>query len=302
MTQNTEQRVAVIIEDDADIRELLGAVLTQAGFDVVATANGPEGIAAVEKHNPIVTTLDVNMPGMDGFEVAKRIRAFSCTYLVMLTAQNDEIDALMGLESGADDYVSKPFRPRELRARIEAMLRRPRMGVPTPHGGQSAVPTPQPVMPPSGAPSVLNVPDVSVPVDAPLTAATPRESAAVELHSSPDLQTGMPENLWLTHNGLRLNPDTRIVLLEGAEVELTRTEFDLLTLLLESGRRVRSKADLALALRGESYVTSQFISESDRRAVEVHMANLRRKISDNSATPRFIETVRGIGYRLTASV
>ena len=121
-----DRRVAVIIEDDADIRQLLEAVLTQAGFDAIATYDGLDGVNAVRAHNPVVTTLDVSMPGMDGFETAKRIRAFSSTYLVMLTARNDEIDTLQGLEAGADDYLTKPFRPRELRARIETLLRRPR--------------------------------------------------------------------------------------------------------------------------------------------------------------------------------
>ena len=126
MESSIDKRVAVIIEDDDDIRNLLEAVLTQAGFDVVATANGPDGIEAVRTHDPIVTTLDVNMPGMDGFETARRLRAFSTTYIVMLTALSEEIDTLQGLDAGADDYINKPFRPRELRARIEAMLRRPR--------------------------------------------------------------------------------------------------------------------------------------------------------------------------------
>ena len=84
------------------------------------------GLDLVREHQPLVTTLDVNMPGMDGFETAKRIRAVSTTYIVMLSARTEEIDALQGLEAGADDYVAKPFRPRELRARIDAMLRRPR--------------------------------------------------------------------------------------------------------------------------------------------------------------------------------
>ncbi|MCU1446969.1 MAG: chemotaxis protein CheY, partial [Cryobacterium sp.] len=118
----------MIIEDDADIRHLLEAVLTQAGFDAIATSNGLDGVRAVRAYDPIVTTLDVSMPGMDGFETAKRIREFSSTYLVMLTARDEEIDTLQGLEAGADDYLTKPFRPRELRARIDAMLRRPRLG------------------------------------------------------------------------------------------------------------------------------------------------------------------------------
>ncbi|WBM81201.1 response regulator [Cryobacterium breve] len=131
-TTESERRVAVIIEDDDDIRHLLEAVLTQAGFDAIATSNGVDGVRAVRAYDPIVTTLDVSMPGMDGLETAKRIRAFSSTYIVMLTARDEEIDTLQGLEAGADDYMTKPFRPRELRARIDAMMRRPRQALVSP--------------------------------------------------------------------------------------------------------------------------------------------------------------------------
>src|SRR3954447_18246279 len=117
-------RVAVVIEDDADIRNLLEAILAQAGFTCHVADNGASGIDAVREHQPILTTLDISLPGIDGFEVARRIRAFSTTYIVMLSARDEEIDTLMGLDAGADDYLTKPFRPRELRARIEAMLRR----------------------------------------------------------------------------------------------------------------------------------------------------------------------------------
>jgi DNA-binding response OmpR family regulator len=105
---------------------------------------------------------------------------------------------------------------------------------------------------------------------------------------------------WLEHRGLQLNTQTRLTQVDGRGVELTRSEFDLLATLMGSGRRVRSKADLVLALRGESYVTTYYVNDADKRAVEVHMANLRRKIGDSSATPRFIETVRGVGYRLAS--
>jgi DNA-binding response OmpR family regulator len=106
---------------------------------------------------------------------------------------------------------------------------------------------------------------------------------------------------WLAHNGLRLNLPMRIVHVDGEEATLTRSEFDLLAALLQSGRRVRTKADLALLLRGESYVTSHFVSEADKRGIEVHMGNLRKKIGESSTQPRWIETVRGVGYRLTAA-
>jgi DNA-binding response OmpR family regulator len=104
----------------------------------------------------------------------------------------------------------------------------------------------------------------------------------------------------LVHRDLRLDPDSRIAMVGTSELDLTRTEFDLLATLMESKRRVRSKADLTLVLRGESYVTSYLVGEADKRAIEAHMTNLRRKLDDNPVAPRYIETVRGVGYRLTA--
>ena len=245
-----EARVAVVIEDEADIRSLLSTVLAQAGFEVHGAANGADGVELVREHRPLVTTLDVNMPGMDGFETAKRIRAISSTYIVMLSARTEEIDALQGLEAGADDYVAKPFRPRELRARIDAMLRRPRH-------------------------------------------VTPADLDAVS-------ENGAPDGVWLEHHGLRLNASTHLVTVDDQDVELTRSEFDILADLLVAGRRVRAKSDLALMLRGDQYAVSDFVSDSDARAIEVHMANLRRKLGESPAQPRWIETVRGVGYRLTA--
>ncbi|MGC5169721.1 response regulator transcription factor [Micromonospora sp. DT81.3] len=252
-------RVAVIIEDEPDIRSLLADVLEQAGFVVHTAGSGLDGIELVRRHDPIVTTLDVSMPGMDGFETAKRIRAFSHTYLIMLTARADEIDTLQGLQSGADDYVTKPFRPRELRARIEAMLRRPR------------------AMDVSGAENGA----ASAPAASPASA----EPAAAG---------------WLEHRGLRLHPGRRLVTVDGGDVELTRSEFDIVGDLLDARGRVVSKAELALLLRGDRGTGSGFVSEHDARAIEVHVANLRRKLGESPARPRWIETVRGVGYRLTA--
>ncbi|HWR86518.1 MAG TPA: response regulator transcription factor, partial [Rhodoglobus sp.] len=149
-----QRRVAVVIEDDADIRHLLETVLTQAGFQVITAGNGLDGIDAVRRYDPLVTTLDVNMPGMDGFETARRIRDFSATYIVMLTALGEEIDAMQGLDAGADDYVNKPFRPRELRARIEALLRRPRAMV----VDGTTIGTPAAPVPPVAAPQPAAAP------------------------------------------------------------------------------------------------------------------------------------------------
>jgi two-component system OmpR family response regulator len=265
-------RRAVVIEDDDDIRHLLETVLAQAGFDVTARSNGYDGVEAVRAVSPAVVTLDVNMPGMDGFETAKRIRQFSDAYIVMLTALGEEIDTLQGLEAGADDYVTKPFRPRELRARIEAMLRRPRAGAPAP---APAAPAPSSQLPtPSPAP------------------------APAPAHAAGPASAPVPGER-LEHLGLLIDLGTRVAIADGQEIPLTRSEFDLLAALMQSGRRVRTKADLAILLRNEAYVTSNFVSDADKRGIEVHMGNLRKKIGENSLTPRWIETVRGVGYRMT---
>jgi two-component system OmpR family response regulator len=274
---------AVVVEDDDEIRQLVGVILEQIGLEVIAVSNGADGVKAVQAHAPVVVTLDINMPGIDGFETAKRIRAISSSYIVMLTARDEEIDALQGLESGADDYVLKPFRPRELRARIEAMLRRPRTIERTPEMASAMEP------PPNASTSAMPTPEVV----APPSTLTP---AAVEIQGTRNANA-----TWLQHSGLRLDADSRLVELDGAQIELTRSEFDLLRALLETQRRVRSKSDLAGLLRGESYVTSHYVSEADRRGVEVHVANLRKKLGDDPKQPRIIETVRGAGYRLTAT-
>jgi two-component system OmpR family response regulator len=299
MDDTGERRLAVIIEDDPDIRGLLETVLSQAGFETVSADNGIDGVAAVRQFSPVVTTLDVSLPGIDGFEAAKRIRAFSTTYIVMLTARDEEIDALQGLESGADDYVTKPFRPRELRARIEAMLRRPRLA-----GGEPAAADPAaasgPVIAPIWSATADTAAPAAVPVSAPVTAPAPPANAASAPVATTSTPSDSPDDGWLEHNGLRVNAEMRIAEVDGVELELTRSEFDLVAALMDSRRRVRSKADLALRLRGEDYVTTYYVNDADKRAVEVHMANLRRKLGDNIAAPRFIETVRGVGYRLAA--
>lgn len=114
--------VAVVIEDDADIRSLITAILSQSGLSVRAAVTGLDGIELVRELQPVVTTLDVSMPGIDGFETARRIRAFSDTRIVMVTARADEEHARRGYEAGADDYITKPFRPRDLQARVQAAL------------------------------------------------------------------------------------------------------------------------------------------------------------------------------------
>ncbi len=121
-------RAAVVIEDDLEVRNLICAVLRQAGFDVESAATGNDGVEVVRSNAPTVVTVDVGLPDIDGYEVLRRIREVSDCYVMVLTARADESDALMALQYGADDYLTKPFRPRELKTRIDAMLRRPRTG------------------------------------------------------------------------------------------------------------------------------------------------------------------------------
>nr|WP_275940801.1 winged helix-turn-helix domain-containing protein [Nocardioides zeae] len=107
---------------------------------------------------------------------------------------------------------------------------------------------------------------------------------------------------WVRHNNLALNPGTRVVLVDGRGVDLTTVEFDLLASLISTGRRVRSKADLVLTMRGQDYVTAYFVNEADKRTVEAHLEDLRRKLGDVGAVPRLIEPVRGVGYRMAATI
>ncbi|WP_197497055.1 response regulator transcription factor [Arthrobacter sp. B6] len=251
----SDPRVGLVIEDDQDIRELVRTVLTQAGFDVTVAGSGAEGVLAAKTLNPDVITLDLGLPDIDGFEVSRQIREFSDAYIVMLTARTDELDTLIGLESGADDYLTKPFRPRELRARVAAMMRRPR------------------------------------------AAAEPAEPAGAADATAGTEPTATGRGNY-THNGLDLSYASRSVTVDGQELNLTRTEFELLYALLEAGRTVRTKSDLVRRLRDEDYDVGSYISEADERSVEVHMGNLRKKLGDSPQRPRWLQTVRGVGYRL----
>ena len=117
---------AMVVEDEAPLATLLASYLEQAGFAVATTGDGAEAVVLAREIDPDVLVLDLGLPGLDGVEVCRQIRTFSDAYVVMLTARTDEVDTLIGLSVGADDYLTKPFSPRELMARIQAMLRRPR--------------------------------------------------------------------------------------------------------------------------------------------------------------------------------
>jgi DNA-binding response OmpR family regulator len=239
--EGTTTKVAVVVEDDDDIRDLVRTVLQQSGFTVHACANGLDGLATIEAVQPHVITLDIGLPDVDGFEVARRIRKFSNAYIVMLTSRAEELDAVIGLEIGADDYVTKPFRPRELRARIDRIMHRRRpVGPPVPAAG-----------------SVV----------------------------------------W-KHNQLELDEKAHTVSINGEPVRLTVTEFRLLRQLLSGGNRVHAKSGLLGEIRADQPGERRYVPGSDDRLLEVHIANLRRKLGDDPKQPRWIETVRGVGYRL----
>lgn len=260
----------VIIEDDGDVGRLLEEVFTSQGFRTVLVRTGSEGILAVEEHSPTLTTIDVTLPDGDGFEVIRRIRESSDTHILMVSGLTSDADVVRGMTCGADEYVAKPFRPRELRAGIEAILSRPRRIV------------------------------------EPAAAARRGE----EQRNAPISRIGgsagvwhQPRSEWTHHRDVSLDVVTRTVLVDDAEVDLTDAEFDLLATLLDSKRQVRSKADLAFVLgRGHHHKPSSFLGERDKRDVEVQVDGLRRKLGDDGSEPRYIETVRGMGYRLTSAL
>ncbi|MDQ0744368.1 DNA-binding response OmpR family regulator [Clavibacter sp. B3I6] len=286
-------RVALVIEDDGDIRQLLEVVLRQGGFEVHSAGTATEGVRLAGEVAPDVITLDVGLPDFDGFEAARRIRLVSDAYIVMLTAQGEEVDTLLGLEAGADDYVVKPFRPRELRARISAMMRRPRGGgeaaPATPAGGTPAAVA---AVPAAAAPTPEAAPSEEEPAQPAAYATTTMVSPALPTETEPSDDADV-----LRHNGLVLDEGTRQVAVDDEPVDLTRTEFDLLASILASGGRVRTKGDLVRDIRSGSYAVASS-TEPEERAVEVHLGNLRRKLHDDPRQPRWIQTVRGVGYRL----
>lgn len=241
-----EARTAVVVEDEADIRDLISMILTGAGFSVHSFANGSDGVGAARRLRPDLVTVDLGLPDIDGFEVVRQVRGFSDAYIIMLTARTQEVDAVMGLESGADEYITKPFVPRELRHRVEAVMRRPR-----------------------------TIPGVSAPLD-----------------------PGPAQRQALEHNGLCLMPASRTAVLAGREVPLTRTEFDLLYLLMEGGRRVRTREEIVALLPGPVDGEAGY-SREGRVSVQFHIRNLRAKLAESRVEPQWVETVRGFGYRMT---
>ena len=230
----------LVVYDAPEIADVVVAVLAQGGFETRVAPDGASALAEAREWQPDVVILDLSLPDMDGVEVCRQLRTFTEAYVLMLTARADEIDRVVGLTMGADDYVTKPFSPRELGLRVEGLLRRRR-------------PAPAPVAAP-----VLDVED---------------ETRRFTL--------------------LSLDPEAREVRVEGKLVETTRMEFDLLDALTEAPKRVLTRAALRERVWGGGWF-------GDDHAVDVHVSNLRRKLTAAGA-PTVISTVRGVGYRMAPS-
>jgi two-component system, OmpR family, response regulator len=261
-------RRALVVEDDEDIRALLSELLRQSGFEVTEVADGTSAVAAVRDDSPDLVTLDLNLPDMDGIEVCRRIRQDTDAYVIMLTARPDEIDRLVGLETGADDYMTKPFSPRELKARVAAMMRRPRATVAVGAGSANGTGSEHANGSAGGSGN---------------GSANGAVGGSATFH--------IDEHEMLRHGELEVDVDARTVILDGRELDLTRTEFDLLTVLLRGPRRVWARDTLLRLVWGSEWA-------GDGHLVEVHMGNLRRKLGDDARSGRLIRTVRGVGYRM----
>jgi len=226
----------LVAEDDPDIGSLLEHYLKKAGFLPAVVASGRDVMPQIKRDAPDLVVLDLMLPGLDGLQVCRAIRADAHTAaipIIMLTAKAEESDRIVGLELGADDYITKPFGLSELRSRVRAVLRRASMGAPA-----------------------AGEPDVAV----------------------------------LDEAGVRLDRGRRAVAVDGADVDLTYVEFEILTTLMESPGRVYSRAQLLDAVWGSS-------DFREPRTVDVHVRHLREKIEADPASPVRIHTVRGIGYR-----
>ena len=226
----------LVVDDEVPLAEVVGSYLEREGFSVLLAHDGPTAVALAREHRPDLIILDVMLPGFDGVEACRQIRQFTDAYIVMLTARDEELDKVVGLSVGADDYVTKPFSPRELVARIRAMLRRPR--------------------------AVAAV-------------------AAAHAEEAPPRVFGP----------LSITIASRQVFLGGELIPLTRTEFDILAALSSRPGVVWSRRQLIDAVWGEPWVGNDHL-------VDVHVGHLRRKLADDPADPRFVFTVRGVGYRM----
>lgn len=218
----------LVVEDEWDIVKLVRAYLEKAGYAVVTVTDGQEALAVFRHERPNLVILDLNLPGMDGLDVCRALRRLSDVPVIMLTARLEETDRLIGLEVGADDYIVKPFSPREVVARTRAVLRR-----------------------------------------------TEGEPVKPEVIAAGEISLDMPR---------------RQATMAGRPLDLTTMEFDLLAMLVSHPGQVFNRMQFLEQVQETPYVGYE-------RTVDAHIKNLRSKLGDDPYNPRFIETVRGVGYR-----
>lgn len=221
----------LIIEDEQELVKVLRAYLEKADYHVLAAERGDTGLSSWQKNKPDLVLLDLNLPGMDGLDVAREIRRQDDTPIIMVTARVEEVDRLIGLELGADDYITKPYSPREVVARVKAVLRR---------AGSARI-----------------------------------ESKRIHVAD------------------LEIDLDTYTVRQASQVVDLTRTEFIIISTMAAYPGRVFSRLQLLEATQGNAY-------EGYERTIDAHIKNLRKKMSNNgNEAAAYIETVFGIGYRFS---
>jgi two-component system response regulator RegX3 len=220
-----------VVEDEDSYSDALAYVLRKEGFEVAVAKTGPDALSDFERHGADIVLLDLMLPGLPGTEVCRQLRQVSNVPVIMVSAKDAEVDKVVGLELGADDYVTKPYSPRELVARIRAVLRR----------GQDQ----------DLAPTTL-------------------ESGRV-----------------------RMDVDRHVVSVNGDDIRLPLKEFELLEMFLRNSGRVLTRGQLIDRVWGADYV-------GDTKTLDVHVKRLRAKIEPDPANPRYLVTVRGLGYKYEA--
>lgn len=223
----------LVVDDEPDLIGTVRAYLQESGFEVMMASNGRDALFIARQERPDLVVMDLMMPEMDGWEASRLIRHESKVPIIMLTARVDDVDKIAALEMGADDYLTKPFNPRELVARVRAVLRRT-------HADDS-----------SAEPPIIRVGE------------------------------------------LELNRETHWITLRGQTLDLTRSEFDLMAALMSQPGRVFTRLELLEHTQGEAFAGYE-------RTIDVHIKNLRAKIEDDTRSPRYIETVYGVGYRMVS--
>jgi len=256
--EDQSQTKVLLAEDDESFVDALVIGLAREGFDLTVARDGNEALRLFDETEPDLVLLDLMLPRLSGIDVCRSIRARSSVPIIMVTAKGTEIDTVVGLEVGADDYVAKPYRLRELVARMRAVLRR------TPSGGEAA----------AGGP--------------------PGPPAGVERRRNPGkAEAGRPAEARgnvLEAGGIQIDADRHLVFIRGEDVHLRRKEFELLSLLMENAGRLLTRDVLIDRIWGSDYY-------GDTKTLDVHIKRLRSHVEEDPSSPKLITTIRGVGYR-----